>query len=60
MTAILALAVVAQLLLAAGIAAGLTGRLLSPASSWAPVARWWRGRLVAVMLPVPGMAGALA
>ena len=56
MTAVLALTFIAQVL----IALGLTVRLLAPGSPCRPVARWWRRRIVAVMLPVPGSRGAFA
>lgn len=54
MTAVVALIALAQVLAALGLLAGLTARLLSPATTWPPVARWWRRRLVVVMSPVPG------
>ena len=52
--AILVLTFIAQVLIALGLTAVLAARLLLPVSPCRPVAAWWRRRLVAVMLPVPG------
>jgi hypothetical protein len=61
-TAVLALTFIAQVLIALGLTAVLAARLLMPGSPCRPVARWWRGRIVAVMAPAPGwpQRGALA